>query len=261
MKMLIVGSTAAERHGLHLREDKPKDVDLFYKIHDSYPVDLTGCEVFWHPSFADWIPDGISYASPDQLLTIKLSHSAWDLKNDSWFKHMNDVPRLQEAGAEVDEKLYASLYAVWEERYGKKKLNLDMDKSNFFNDPVVRKYDHDSLHRSVAYDVGHPLYESFLKEDSEVDMDMTKVWSADVETQIRLFREEIYVTALERWLIPDDYRMGPIVAYNLAAKLTVTSLTKGASSRFIAEHWADFRRPDSNYVQWHLDNKDLLEVS
>lgn len=220
-----------------------------------------GAEVFWDDRFRDWIPElGLRFATPNELLTIKLSHTAWELpRTNSWEKHMSDIVFLQGKGAVVDDDLYRMLYSVWQDKHGRKPIMLSDDKSEFFDDAVKRKYDHDSLHRSVAYDPGHPLYDFYLKLGATVEMDMSMVWSEPHDAIVRLFREEVYVTALERKVIPSGYTASPRLAYGWALRRTITGLTKGRSSRFMRENFTEFRSPDSDYVARHRENSHYLE--
>lgn len=250
VQRLVIGSTAM-RHHLPLSR-APKDLDVF-----SPPAEV-GAELFWHPSFEDWIPPGTDRcASIDELYTLKVSHAYWELRNGSWLKHMADVVTLKNAGAVLIPELHSLLYKVWEGQHGVKKLNLRQEAADFFSDAVTRAFDHDSLHRSVAYGSA-PAYEAVLRDGEEVDMDMSKVWALPVVGQVRLFREEIYVTALERLVIPSGYKYSPRRAYAWALRRTITSLTKGRSARFIVENYGVFRVPDMDYVSLHLSRKNEL---
>lgn len=252
MTMLIIGSAAA--HAL-LGDEKwrrPKDIDAFMDPESS----MNGWDVFWDDTLYDVIPRGtVRWATLDELYSIKLSHIFWEGRNGKWDVHANDLMRLKNEGAEVDEALYSVLYKVWEKQFGVKKVDLNMDKADFFDDAVGRKWDHDSVHYSVAYG-DHPLYEDFL--DGEVRMDMKRVWDAPSETIIRLFREEIFATALERKIIPSNYTASPKHAYRWSLRRVVTSLTKGKSARFIAEHLDTLWSPDVDYVKRHRDNAHKL---
>lgn len=250
MRRIVIGSTAMRYHGIATRE--PKDLDL---ITDE-PV--AEADTYWHPSMGDWWPDGTSrFATLDELYTIKLSHAYWELRNGSWDKHMADLVVLQDAGAKAIDPLHDLLYAVWELEHGRKVVDLTKEAYEFFSDAVQRKYDHDSLHESVAYG-DRPIYEECLKDGRTVLMDMAKVWAMPVERQIQLFREEVYVTALERIVIPSDYTASPRGAYAWALRRTITSLTKGRSARFMAENYKTFRIPDVDYVKRHLSRSDRL---
>jgi hypothetical protein len=254
MSSLIIGSTAMWNVGLTHRE--PKDIDVFTKYPDDFSETIDG---YWHESFGDWLGDsrGIRSATPDELYTIKVSHAYWELKNGSWGKHMSDILRLKDHGATLDLGLHKLLYTVWEERYGSKQMDLSKEADSFFADAVKRKYDHDSIHYSVAYgDV--PMYVQILKDGHTVDVDPKKLWAMSHGDLVKLFREEIMATALERIVIPRNYETSPGAAYLWALRRTITSLTKGRSARFIVTNYHDFYKPDTDYVQRHLANKHKL---
>src|SRR5690606_19253508 len=116
----------------------------------------------------------------------------------------------------------------------------------------------DSLHESVAYG-DRPIYEEVLKDGKTVQMDMRKIWAMPHERRIQLFREEVYVTALERKVIPSDYTCSPRAAYAWALRRTITSLTKGRSAQFMSENYRTFRVPDMDYVKHHLSKADRLK--
>lgn len=248
MICLVVGSTAMQKY---VPERKVKDLDTFSwnpEIGDS----------FWHPSLLDWLSIGTDrLATLDELYTLKVSHCGWELKNNTWSKHMNDVVSLRQAGARLDLNLFKLLYPIWEDVHGSKKLNLTKEKDDFFDDAVTRIYDHDSIHDSVAYG-SKPMYVQTLKPGSSVAVDMNYIKAMPFEDQIKLYREEIYATALERLVIPSNYKYSPMGAYLWAARRTITSLTRGWSSRFLIENWDIFRKPDCNYVQRHLENRNRL---
>lgn len=250
VRRLVIGSTAM---GLHLPEARnPKDLDVFSP---DWEIDA---EVFWDDAFEEWIPPGTDRcASLNELYTIKVSHAFWEL-HGTWNKHMADVVALRRAGAQLLPILYPVLYDVWARRYGSKnRLDLAQSKDAFFSDAVTRLYDHDSIHVSVAYG-DRPLFESVLKDGAEVEMDMRKVWALPFEDRVRLFREEVYATALERLIIPSGYEYSPRRAYAYALRKTVTSLTKGRSALFLVENYEIFRAPDVNYVARHRSRADML---
>lgn len=256
MRALVVGSTAMQRYVPDCRA--PKDFDVFsdyYRSGASYKG--RKIDAFWHHSFAGWVTDSLRYATLDELYTVKVSHSYWVLKNGSWEKHMSDIVALKRAGATLDLNLHKLLYSVWEEKHGKKRVSLQQDKESFFTDAVVRIYDHDSIHYSVAYG-DRPIYESVFKDGQEIEMDMNKVKALPFDERVRLFREEIYATALERWVIPSEYKVSPRLAYARAVRKTITSLTKGWSARFLVENFESIRKPDMDYVQHHLSKKNQL---
>jgi hypothetical protein len=257
---LIIGSVAMNKAlGYQYRE--PKDFDYFGKD-QVIPTGLvavgTKVEPFWHDSFAGTQLDRDGYATLDELYTIKVSHAYWELKNKSWDKHMSDIMLMKTSGAKLDMNLHKLLYPVWVKKHGSKQMNLAQAAGNFFDDAVMRIYDHDSIHESVAYG-DRPLYEKILKNGETVDIDPAKLWEGmSYPEQVLLFREEIVATALERWMIPTDYRFSPGLAYKLALKKTITSLTKGRSARFIVTHFEHFYKPH-DYMKIHRSKAHLLK--
>jgi hypothetical protein len=258
---LIIGSTAAKHWLPDFRE--PKDLDLFttQASTDFGP----NVEPFSHVLISEWLEKAFANGRPwqnrgmadlDELYTIKISHSYWEL-HGTWTKHMEDAARFKREGAQLLPDLHDLLYKVWVEQHGAKKVNLNMDSSDFFNDAVKRVYDHDSIHASVAY-FDHPLYEDVMMDGQSVKTDMRKVWALPFDLRVKLFREEVYATALERIVIPRDYKCSPTAAYVWALRRTITSLTKGRSATFMADNYELFRNPDCDYVQRHLDNRDRL---
>lgn len=252
---IVIGSRAIKHHFPDFPRE-PKDYDYFTSLVDDSSI---AGDAFYHEKLVEWFGEyDNDVATPDELYTIKLSHAFWELPNGSWNKHMADLMFLKGKGCQAVEPLYKLLYDIWTDKHGSKKMDLTKEADNFFADAVQRKYDHDSLHYSVAYTPGKPMYELALKDGHSVDMDMKKVWSWSFEDQVKLFREEVYATALERIVVPRNYRVSPGLAYHWALRRTITSLTKGTSARFIAENYDTFHRPDFDYVKHHQANKHFL---
>lgn len=261
----FVGSTAMKFHYPDFRE--PKDIDLLMSddkhdivrlLKESNPD--AKVDAFIDERLAQW--DWNYFATPDEMLTLKISHSFWEINRSSqnWDKHASDIRFLQRNGAQFIRELYDILLPIWKERYGKKQVNLNKKANDFFADAVNRKYDHDSVHESVAYTPGHALYKNILKEGSDVLVDNDKFWALDLDEQLQLrtVREEIYATALERILIPKDYKSSPRGAYWWALRRTATSLFKGEWALFLMLHLDELAVPDMDYMQQHLDNQDQL---
>lgn len=256
MRTMVVGSHALQKLGVCDRV--PKDLDLWTDTQPDPEIEEK-VDLFWHPLLAEIVLEAPKWVHPslDLMYTIKLSHGHWDLKNGSWGKHVADLIRLQNAGAKLLEPEYKILYKVWEETHGKKVMNLDQDKTEFFDDAVRRKYDHDSIHESVAFG-DRPIYEDILRDGATVDVDPRKLWALPHSRLVQLFTEEVCVTALERIVIPRNYKVSPGFAYQWALRRTITSLTKGKSSRFMLENIQEFIKPDPDYVKRHLRNKERL---
>jgi hypothetical protein len=257
MAPVLIGSQALKYWYPDSRE--PNDCDFFagtrpYPMSALVPIDL-----FVDERLAAW-PWG-TVATPDELYTIKISHSFWEIGGpQNWDKHAADIVWLERRGAKFHRKLYDLLLPIWKERHKKHPINLDVTTGEFFSDAVDRKYVHDSLHESVAY-YDRPLYERVLRDGAEVATDWSRFLAMDPDDRLRLVREEIYVTALERVLIPDDYTGSPRAAYHWALRRTVTSLFRGEWALYVLLHLDTLMRPDIDYRQRHLDNNHRLVLN
>lgn len=259
---VVVGSKAMLYLGLSTRQ--PKDLDIVTNESDRPPI--AGVDSLYDVRLTTFLEamrqqanhaNEIEKPSLDFLYTLKVSHSYWDLPHTSWYKHVLDISILKQAGAVLWPELHAVLYKIWEEKWGKKQVNLYMDKSAFFDDAVPRTYDHDSIHRAVAYG-DRPLYESVLVPGQEIAQSTKAIKALDKVTRDRLYREEIYVTALERDILP-GWLTSPRAAYLKALKKMVTSLSKGWSATYLLDNIRDFMEPEIDYVTHCMCNAHLLE--
>lgn len=260
----VVGSAAIKHYYPQFRE--PNDVDVW----------ITGDETMSRGSWAGMVefsvmPDnimelllkgrpkymvsGIDYRSDvpslTHLYTIKMSHIFWNI---GWEKHIKDIYFFQKVLGyrKVDEALYALLVEYWKEKHGAKKVSLAQSKDEFFTDNVNYVYDHDYLHELVAYNK-EPMYKCVLKEGAEVLIDKEKFLALPRKKQLQMIREECYVIALERYLIPNNFSIGKREAYAKAMKLMITSLSKGWFARFVVDNYVDLWRVDEhNFVKLFL---------
>lgn len=244
---LIVGSSALQRHGLINRN--PADLDIFTD-ETYYPPDhIKGGHIELHHvpyNILSIIPynvqDNIHYATPDAIYTLKCSHLGWDIK---WEKHARDVIWLKDNGCKLIEPLYWELYKFWQSVHGgKSHLSLDKTKEEFFNDYVNYQYDHDNLHAIVAGN-NLPMYTKVLKDNKEVLVSHEKFMQLSTDEKLNLFREEIKVIALERWLIPTNFRTSPYRAYLNSVRKTITNLTKNWATLFVVDNLKKFYIMDS----------------
>lgn len=229
----------------------PNDTDYF----SDSPVE--GAETFYHPLLEDWSWGEV--ATLDELYTIKVSHSYWELRNNSWTKHMFHITQMKDAGAQLIPELHSILYKIWVDTHGAKQANLEQTPQDFFNGNVSRVFEHDSIHASVAYHDGIPLFNAILRDGHEVAVDKAKFDALDLDKKLKLVREEVYATALERFIIPSGYSYNPSRAYAWALKKTITSFSKGWFPQFIVDNFSELRVPTENYVQVHKDNSHLLK--
>ncbi len=243
--MIIVGSTAAKMWWSDWRD--PNDLDLWIGSGDPF---LTKGKTDLHI-----LPDSViqeldtvgGYATPDALYTIKLSHLGWD--SHAWEKHKQDVLTMQGKGCKLITPLYDALVEHWKKELGNKDfLSLSQSKEDFFTDNVEYVYDHDHLHDLVSYP-NAPMYSKVLKEGEDVLVDKNKFDSLPFEQQVRMFREEMTVIAMERWVLPSKGRISWYRAWQWSVRKTITSLTKGWATSFIVLNLEHFIKPDYSYFK------------
>jgi hypothetical protein len=258
----IVGSTALKQRLSDFKRDT-HDIDIFVdndectpnfesdKKIDKYVLDPIKFKHYWDK----WSIDPDTFATLDELYTIKLSHLYWNI---NWNKHAEDLIFMQNNGCQLDQELHDLLYHQWEVDYGKKVVNLNQEPETFFNKHVERIYDHDDLHVIMAYREGRPLYMDLLHEGKKVFMSKDKFLALKHEEQLQVIREEVMVIAIERELLPCKFKMNILVAYRRALKKTVVDLSKGWFSTCILQNLKYLWKLDSHFsfkiknTQWKI---------
>lgn len=241
--IVLIGSQAAKIHFPEFRP--PRDLDFAGKEKIVY----SGCEVFSSPSMS-WILENFGrVASPDILYTLKLSHIFWKI---NWKKHADDILFFQRKKCQLIPELFNIAYKDWEILHGKKRAKLTEENKNFFKNTVNRKYDHDSLHLAIAY-YERPLFEKIKPDLNFAACSFSLFNTLSFEDKLKLCREEIYVTALERFWIPGANSENPLdrnanVCYSKGLCQLVTSMSKGWFPQFIMENYSYLNRPDKDYV-------------
>lgn len=250
---MIIGSTAAKYWFPEFR--KPKDIDFL----SSKKVMTQGEQSYWFGDSSEYIVQNCArsmFATPQILYTLKAAHAKWDIH---WQKTMDDILFFQRQGLSLDEKLYALLMVDFTRLHGKKWAALEgKNAKTFFEDAVSRKYVHDSIHDAVAF-YERPLYERILKSGTGVGCSKEKFFELSKEDRVKLVKEEVYVTALERYLVPNDFKYSSWRAYSQSLKKLITTMSSGWFSKFIIENYSELFKPDSDYVTRFKQNKNKLQ--
>lgn len=247
---MIIGSTALKHHGINVGE--PNDLDVMITANHSKRMYPDNTDIIVIPEQIHKLLFNTSgYCTPADILTIKMSHMAWDTK---WDKTKRHVLYLLNLGYKPNKSLYLLLKHHWQSVYGSKDhLSLAKTKSKFFNDYVTYVYDHDYLHELVSYPK-EPTYISCLKNNEEVLTCKNKFDLLSYDQQLSMFREEITVIAIERWLV-NPINKGKVCwtkAYSMALKKVVTSLTKNWATDFVIFNLSKLYKPDYNYFKYAL---------
>lgn len=156
----LVGSSALKKHfGDFYRP--VDDIDYFSD------TNVEGADVFYHPDLEKWSWGRI--ATADELYTIKVSHSFWELRNKSWSKHLRDIEFMQEKDCFFISELHEILYPIWEEIHGTK--NVDY-----------------ALH-------GAPLFNEIMGDTLDASRDKSKFDGLSYESRLQLVRDSLPISA------------------------------------------------------------------
>jgi hypothetical protein len=194
-------------------------------------------------------------ATPEFLYTLKVSHCFWNIK---WQKTMQDILFFQDKKVVFNEELFNLLYVDWVNIHGKKRAYLKKSNEDFFKDNVNRVYVHDSIHVAMAYNTV-PMYSILKKDPNSALLSEDLFNSLPVEKKFQLCREEAYVTALERILIPKKFLYSSMGAYRYAMCKLLTSMSQGFFPKFIALNWKELNKPDIDYISKFKENSHKLE--
>lgn len=228
-KKLIFGSRAIKFWFPDFREPSG---DTDYICED--PMMSKTLQHYWIPSFQYFLDNNKHpvYLDPEFCLLIKQSHAGWDIH---WQKTIADILFLKRKGLVVDKTLYHMLVKDWIGVHGKKWASLkNKTSTTFFEDAVSRKYVHDDIHEAVAiYD--KPLYEKLIVEG--VNCSESGFDKLSFDDKILMTKEEIWVTALERYHIPSDFTCGHAAAYGKSLRKLATTMSSGWFKFFILDNF------------------------
>lgn len=194
----------------------------------------------------------------DMLFTIKSSHKY--LKNSPHFwKTLVDYHMLKRAGAKIQEE-YQAFFKLREiETYNYKHPKLNQSKKSFFaDDNVSYRYEHDTIHQSVAM-FDRPAYTYYMKDGQEIQCDKNKFLACSREIQLAGVVEEAAVLAIERSMVPFN-TWEPEFAWRFALSKVCSSITSGWFREFAYENALDVLKlyPKNYWVKFQEDVENGL---
>jgi hypothetical protein len=234
MNWLIIGSVAVKHWFPDARV--PTDIDILT------PAKITGnvsniCVVDsqWHNAaeYLISINKDSTFADPDVLYTLKVSHAQWNIK---WDKTMYDIEFLKRKGCTLIPDLHSKLVKIWSEIHGKKHVNMSKPMSDFFSDAVKREYDHEKLHELVSF-YDRPIHERLREDHNTAWCSKELFFKMTFEDQCLCVLEEILVTAIERSKLTVNSKMSEkLGAMSKGYFQLATSMTSGWFALFLIEH-------------------------
>jgi len=234
--MLIFGSTALDYWvGRGTLGRVPSDLDVL----SSTTEKQLGVDVHWDEAF-QYVVDNNNhplYVDLDYLYTIKVSHCPWKGKNGKWIQHLKDIDIMKRCGARLDKHLHSILTSLWERKFGKKCASFsDKNNQTFFKDVITRRFDHDELHKLLAFRE-EPVHNLIRQDKDKPICSEVLFCGLSQEEKLLTVFEELYVIAAERWVFVDKQKQLPLsVAKSKALDLLITSLSKGWWNTYVIEN-------------------------
>jgi hypothetical protein len=169
---------------------------------------------------------GHGVATPDVLLTLKLSHRY--LRNSPHFlKTMNDIHFLRNTRHVVPDSLKDWMKERIKATYWYRHPSLNQTKSSFFSDAGIGYlYDHDTIHECVKT-FTTPAFEMIKEDKAEVFCSKEKFFNSDEPLRLATVLEEAYTLSLERALIPFNFELDPYKSFTKALEKICTSISSG----------------------------------
>lgn len=164
--------------------------------------------------------------TPDEIYTLKVSHAIYDIH---WKKTMSDIRFLQIKGCKVITSFLIKLREFWAKIHGEqKRTDFNVRPGKFFEDRVMRKTNHDDLHKMIN---SSPTYLKIVNE-GEVKPSIDKFSLLSEEEQKEILFEEAFVISLERFKNGTER-----TTYQMAQQILVTRLHPIWISDIIIENW------------------------
>lgn len=243
---ILIGSKAASHWFPDWVDHRPiGDTDYISKKQPKARLSQNGEITEFHYSKAfDWLLENeTGIASPNSLYTIKVSHSFWDVH---WPKTMHDIVFFQNKGCEIIPEFFDLLYKDWLEIHdSKKRINFEMKNSEFFKSTIEREIPHDTLHEIIVYP-NQPIYKSLKYDQDAARIEQELFDNLTYEDKCKVCLEETYVIALERFLIPTNFKTNSQVAFYRAAKKVIVDLNKGFVPYFFVTNWNKLSKINEN---------------
>lgn len=162
-------------------------------------------------------------------------------------KQNNKFPLQNKSQDILDERI-----KLTKKMFGDRVPSLNKSNKDFFNDNVVKHFEHDDIHLIMAH-YDRPLYER-LKHQDKVDLAFCSkdLWNKlSYEDKVKCVQEECYVIAVERYVIPrymNGDRFPPEkITFYLALERVCTTLTSGYFRDFAIDNWEEIVKFKSGF--------------
>jgi hypothetical protein len=245
MKNLLIGSRALAMFNADVKIKSSTDYDVI----SAEPIEGTE----WHdPNFLlnheieQYATDykfsfngkALYVVNPKGLAIIKRSHLWRDLSFQKHITHYHKggLADFRRYFSEVDEMLLDLRTKLTRFEFPQGNPSLKQSVTDFFDDAVTKKYNHDWLHELVAFH-SKPLYTQ-LQIDSSSAWCEKDLWNTlSYEDKLKCVAEETYVISIERFLVPKQWDFPYRLAYTKSLDKVCTTLCSGWFRDFAIDNY------------------------
>lgn len=213
----------------------------------------------------------IDIANIETLYSLKKSHIYFPIK---FQKHISPYLILHDKmnGVDILSDITNMNKKETEERLGKLKTpKLNKSTKEFFgqSEKFVKSYFiHDDIHKAVAYNLNHPVYEKLQKDEDSVWCSKDLWEKLEYDEKLYCVLEEAMVISLERKILPCLYGGRKYWESEKSLKWSLmricTTLCSGYFREFALHNYNNLiDKHNPNYVEDFLkkvENKDILMV-
>ncbi len=171
------------------------------------------------------------------LAIIKRSHLWRDLSFDKHItQYHRHLSRYIDQASPEDLQILANRTELTRKEYPQFQVSLNKSVEEFFDDAVVKKFSHDWLHELFAYNT-EPMYTKLQTDKNSAWCEYEKWCTMTEQEKLQCVAEECYVIAMERFVVPSDYKYIPKLAYLKALAKVCTTLTSGWFRDFAIDNY------------------------
>lgn len=234
MKNLLIGSRAIKFNNSEFKLKDTADYDVIsvdpIEGTEHHKADFLNNYDFERYALSDYIMYNGEKLYPlngTGLSIIKRSHLWRDLSFNKhitmYHKYLADHFKNLSIS---DLKIYNDRLELTKKEFPQGYPKLNKSVKDFFDDAVVKKYDHDLIHKLVAFDE-EPLY-TYMQRDPGLAWCNKDMWDMfTIEQKNKCVAEETMVIAIERFLVPSEWKHYTKLAYFKAIEKVCTTLTSG----------------------------------
>lgn len=192
----------------------------------------------------------VKLIAPQGLMLIRRSHLHRSL---NFPKNIMIYHKFKEELGEIEDlSLLKKITKLNKDHFGDPHPSLNKSKKDFFDDYVTKYYEHDDIHKVTCY-YDKPIYELLKDDDDKVWCSKSKFDLLPFEDKLKCVREEGFVIALERFIIPkmkNSEKFPPQhIAFEWSLNKICTTLTSGWFRDFAIDNYPEIMKHSYNFLE------------